>query len=208
LFARLRALGCLLLFSGPSAVRSEPVVPADQRLVVYLKLGTNRSGESLRAFQGELDSLMRSASYRVEWREAGIQPGAETATVTVVELRGVCEPVGDQTEPSVPPASASSLASTAVSDGQVLPFSWVNCEVLTRMLAPALANQHPTQRDYLYGRAIARVVAHELYHVLTNHREHSVSGIAKPSFTVDDLLAAHFGFEGEAMGKLTWQPAR
>jgi hypothetical protein len=205
LFARLRATVCLLLFSGHCVVRSEPVVPTDQRLIVYLKPGVNRPGPSLKIFQGELGALMQSASYRVEWRDVGIRSEAESATVTIVELRGVCQPASDQAERAGSLASESKLASTAVSDGQVLPFSWVNCEILTQILAPALATQHPAQRDYLYGRAIARVVAHELYHVLTNRREHSALGLAKPRFTVDDLMASQFEFEPETTTQLQLQ---
>jgi hypothetical protein len=207
LFARPEALVCLLLISGVCIVRSEPVVPADQRLVVYLKSGANRPGKSIKVFQHELSAIMRSARFRVEWREVGTPPrDVGSATVAVVELRGACSPVGDRVaSPLVP---ESSLASSAISDGRVLPFSWVNCATLTRMLTPALAAQRPSGRDYLYGRAIARVVAHELYHVITNLREHDASGVAKPSFTVDDLMAGHFEFGREATAKLTSQPAR
>jgi hypothetical protein len=202
LFARLQALACLLLFSGDCVVRSEPVVPADQPLVVYLKRGANRPGESIKTFRRELDALMRSAGYRLEWREAGSHPEAESAFVTVVELRGICQPASDLAARTVSPASEFSLGSTAVSDGQVLPFSWVNCEALTRVLAPALVAQHPARRDYLYGRAIARVVAHELYHVLTNQREHSATGLAKARFSVDELMANRFEFGSEASAAL------
>jgi hypothetical protein len=38
------------------------------------------------------------------------------------------------------------------------------------------------------GRALGRVAAHELYHVLGNTQSHGEAGLAKPSFGTVDLL--------------------
>jgi len=54
----------------------------------------------------------------------------------------------------------------------VLPFSWINCANLTRMIGPVLADEAGALRDYLYGRAMARIAAHELYHVMMGSRDH------------------------------------
>jgi hypothetical protein len=60
----------------------------------------------------------------------------------------------------------TSLATTTITDGQVLPFSSLNCGALTNSVSAALAKEAGARRDFLYGRAMARVVAHEFYHVL------------------------------------------
>jgi hypothetical protein len=70
------------------------------------------------------------------------------------------------------------------------------------MLAPALAGQNPGLRDYIYGRAMARVVAHELYHVLSQDHGHAEDGVAKPAFATSDLLANHFEFASAARDRL------
>jgi hypothetical protein len=81
-----------------------------------------------------------------------------------------------------------SLATTAITDSRVLPFSTVNCGALTRALQPVLVKEPGAQRDLLYGRALARVIAHELYHALSRTTCHAHSGIAKSAFSRDDLL--------------------
>ncbi|MCU1338439.1 MAG: hypothetical protein JWO19_4020 [Bryobacterales bacterium] len=205
MFARPWALVCLMIF-GLCVGRSDPVVQADRTLVVYLNANANQSTKPIQFFKLELGALMRTAGYQLEWRETGKSSNdAGVATLVVLEMRGVCEPPNrDFASETV---ATVTLASTAVSDGQVLPFSWVNCRTLTELLASALSVQRSDQRDYLYGRAIARVVAHELYHVLANEREHSVDGVAKACFTLQDLMSSHFDFEESTLSRLRPQPS-
>jgi hypothetical protein len=40
-----------------------------------------------------------------------------------------------------------------------------------------------------FGRALARVSAHEVFHMITRSQEHSSRGLMQPSLTVDDLTA-------------------
>jgi hypothetical protein len=115
------------------------------------------------------------------------------AAVIVSEFRGICEVPRPGTI-LAPPEAGAILASTAVSDGEVLPFIGVDCVTVARLLAPALPNE-AARRNFLYGRALGRVVAHELFHALTGTREHDDSGIAKHSFRASDILAEHFEFE-------------
>jgi hypothetical protein len=74
------------------------------------------------------------------------------------------------------------------------------------LLAPELARIEPAQRDFLYGRAMGRVLAHELYHVIANKREHAGSGVGKESFNAGDVLGEHFLFEGAALAGLKTEP--
>jgi hypothetical protein len=53
----------------------------------------------------------------------------------------------------------------------------------------------------LYGRAMGRVLAHELYHMLANQREHVGSGVGKPSFSATDVLGESFAFEESALAR-------
>jgi hypothetical protein len=57
------------------------------------------------------------------------------------------------------------------------------------------------QRDFLYGRAMGRLLAHELYHMLANQREHVGSGVGKPSFSASDVLGESFAFEESALAR-------
>jgi hypothetical protein len=68
-------------------------------------------------------------------------------------------------------------------------------------------DQPGARREFLYGRAMGRVVAHELYHILSNEPGHEEGGVAKPFFTTRDVLADQFNFNHATLAKLVARPA-
>lgn len=55
----------------------------------------------------------------------------------------------------------------------------------------------PSQtREKVFGRAIGRVLAHELLHVFAKTAHHSVHGVDQPAFSVAELLAERLVFDG------------
>jgi hypothetical protein len=169
---------------------------------VYLKYGGTQSLRQLDSMKRELARLMRSAGYEIEWRgprDSNIDTGAFLA---VVEFRGDCDASSGKSYAGSAPSGVSDLASTFVSDGRVLPFSWVNCANLANILAPALADQPGARADFIFGRAVARLLAHEFYHMLMQTRDHTRNGVSKPCFTLSDLLDERFEFEASALAQL------
>jgi hypothetical protein len=196
MFARLLAAFCLFNLVVVSAWGS-PSEPSPSEIVVYLSASAAQPQRPLDFMKLELGRLMRTAGYRMEWSDARTPERSTTDSVlAVVDLRGTCEAGVPST------GKTTALASTAVSEGRVLPFSSVDCASLTRVLATALAAEAPARRDYLYGRAMARLLAHELYHILLQTQDHSREGIARPAFTAVDLLTEHFEFEVSTLAKL------
>lgn len=189
------------LSCAPSFGWSDPVNPPKRPVVVYLRTNSGQSTQPVQEMKREANALMDSAGYSLEWRNlSGQAAEAVEAPIVVVELRGICQPL--EHPAALPPlATPSSLASTAVSDGEVLPFSWLECETLSRMLAPVLPNDD-RRTDFLYGRAMGRLVAHELYHILTKGRDHDGGGIGKSRFSAQDVLSEHFVFDTPALAKL------
>jgi hypothetical protein len=49
---------------------------------------------------------------------------------------------------------------------------------------------------------MARVVAHELYHVLSQDHGHAEDGVGKPAFGTSDLLANRFVFASASRDRL------
>jgi hypothetical protein len=202
MFARLLATFCLLSgLVAQSPARAES--PQDSTLVVYLRTGGHQPAAPLDQMKRELGSLMQQAGFRVEWRSLDSEQRENTNAeyLAVLELDGFCGMYSGKPSAAADNHS-SSLATTSVSDGHVLPFSKVNCGVVTRSVAPALMRETVARRDFLYGRAMARVVAHELYHVLLKTADHAHAGIARSCFTAEDLLTEHFEFEGATLAKL------
>jgi hypothetical protein len=176
MFARLLAafaLSNLVVLPVSGVDRPETAV------VVYLSGAAAQPARPLQSMKDEAVRLMRSAGYRVEWTTR--RPTTD-AVLVVVTLQGTCS-AGNT------PGTAGALASTATSDGKVIPFATVDCEGLSRVLATALAGEPAARRDFLYGRAMARVIAHELHHILEKTTEHTRSGIARACMHPGDLLA-------------------
>ena len=51
-------------------------------------------------------------------------------------------------------------------------------------------------------RAVARVAAHEIYHILAQTADHDESGVAKASFSANDLMIEGFSFKASSLHRL------
>jgi hypothetical protein len=52
------------------------------------------------------------------------------------------------------------------------------------------------------GRALARVIAHELYHIITGTTDHHATGVAKAAFSARDLTDARFEFDNSSISRM------
>src|SRR5580658_2038737 len=206
MFARLLALCCLLISVVSSGWAASPR-PVTAKLAVYLKTQASQSLRPLDSMKRELARLMQTAGYQLEWRGPQDANIDTSAFLAVVELRGNCEAPSQKLLTGWTLRDTADLASTFVSDGHVMPFSWVNCGNLTKLLVSALVDQPAAHADFIVGRAVARLIAHEFYHVLMQTRQHSGSGVSKPCFTADDLLNEQFEFEHAVLAELQLCPA-
>jgi hypothetical protein len=68
------------------------------------------------------------------------------------------------------------------------------------LLAPVFGDQPDSVREFVLGRALARVLAHELYHILTQSENHADSGVAKAALSVADLMGSRFEFDSATIG--------
>jgi hypothetical protein len=92
------------------------------------------------------------------------------------------------------------LAQTAVSEGTILPYTDTDCDRLRNFLAEGKPAA-PGEESRL-GIAMARVLAHELYHVLLQTPEHSKRGIARAIYTPAALLGQSLRFESGELEKI------
>src|SRR4051812_2584427 len=142
------------------------------------------------AMQEELESIMAPIGWPVDWVRLESAHGEMSASLAVVHFAGIC----DTSEGASQARSTDVLASTEVSDGQVLPFSDVDCGAVRAFMAPELTCMKSKTRRTTFGRALGRVLAHELYHVLTGERRHGSSGVGEAGFTRSELSAEKFRF--------------
>lgn len=196
MFARSLAVFALV---SMSAAASD--LPPATSITIYLKAGTADIA-AVTYMKRELSGLMQTAGYRLEWLASAAIPDVRNGQLVVLDLTGNCSAAQAPAESASEDLGIESLASTPVSDGQVLPFSMLHCDSLNRVLGRTIAAEPAQRRPWLYGRAMARLAAHELYHVLSETRDHSREGVAKPRFSARDLLADRFEFEIAALARM------
>jgi hypothetical protein len=199
MFAHRLATFCLLTssLSIPAAAAS---VPAPGKIAVSLRLrtGTIRAA-AFEELQKELAVLMYTAGVTTQWEDPTSYRDVNGYTV-VVDLEGDCSvPFHADTaswEDGTP------IGSTATAENHLLPFVNVNCSVLNALLAPYTADQPDALREFVFGRALGRVLAHELYHIVTQSEDHSGAGVAKARFSAADLMKNEFEFTEMALDRI------
>jgi hypothetical protein len=143
------------------------------------------------SLESELSTLVAPIGLAVEWRSlAAPRYGEASAALVVVTFTGRCEAV--RLEPHR--ATNGPLAWTHISDGVILPFVDVDCDRLHDLLQSKLMQVDARRRDTLLGRAMARVLGHELYHVFAETRHHGKGGVGQPAFSAGELLSSDFNF--------------
>lgn len=193
-------VGCLL--------NSAPTLAQDQTLAVYVdhsKLPARRVQQFLRL---EAGAILKPAGISIEWRDLKDNARQESFPVLIVAgFSGACSTDFDANAAPVRTKLLAPLASTPVQGGHILPFTTLDCDALNRLAAATLAQEPKGRRDFLYGRALGRILAHEIYHILAQTRDHDETGVAKSHFNAREILAEDFSFNEPALALLRLRSA-
>lgn len=139
----------------------------------------------VKALQEEVDSLMAPNGLRFEWKSMPSNGQSTWTELAVVKFSGRCE---------VLPFAFNShsdrrLGWTHMSNGVILPFAEVDCDAVQAYLLKDMAVLLSHVRDKVFGRALGRVMVHELLHIFAQSPAHSDHGVDHPSLTVSELMA-------------------
>jgi hypothetical protein len=142
------------------------------------------SDRSVEQMKRETEDIFKTAGLHLEWRPRAAAAHGPYENLVVVHFKGKCilEPVPILYDERGP------FAFTYNSDGAVLPFSEVECDHVTASVQTAMSIDDHARPDYLMGRALGRVVAHELVHILTKSGSHAHDGVAQPALSGHDLI--------------------
>jgi hypothetical protein len=144
------------------------------------------------ALHSELEAIMRPIGLEFEWRSlSGPRLKEAAAELVVVSFKGRCD--AGRLGHAKPDVQA--LGITHMSDGVILPFSDIDCDAVRLFVQRELLRAPEAEHARTYGRAVARVVAHELYHVLAQTPRHGSNGLAKGLYRVQELLDPGLFFE-------------
>jgi cytochrome c553 len=178
---------CLVLAALPALGAAAEVTPV-ALFTHFQKPPAQQVADSIRR---EVESIMSPLGFPLEWKTLDGVRGDEVSTsLAVVTFRGSCDVssllVGGRTTP---------LGITHISDGVVLPFTEIDCESIRNFLRKDLLHSPAQDREAAFGRAVGRVLAHELFHVFAGTAHHGAGGVAKPAFTEGELMGGRFSFE-------------
>ena len=141
--------------------------------------------------QHEVETLLTASGIRLLWHLDSKTPPDAAERLAVIHLRGTCDPAAVN---NTVVRSATSLGQTQVANRQVLPFADVRCNEVRQFISPELARVRPDQREQMLGRALGRVLSHELYHILLKSTSHGRAGIGRPAQTSAELVMERTGF--------------
>jgi len=169
--------------SSPSTTFPHPGTP-DVTVVLDIK-GSFAPG-ALRQMQKEAENIIGTSGIELGWRMRDDASGGTFNDLVVLTFKGAC--VLDPTP--VLHDELGPYAFTRVSNGEVQPFGEVDCDRVVNSVKGAMFGDDYAKTDLLMGRALGRVVAHELVHMLTKSGRHAHVGVYKASLSGKQLISA------------------
>jgi hypothetical protein len=147
--------------------------------------------EAALVMHAELQRLLQPAGIDVVWKSLADRKAGETYDlVAVTSFGGSCAADEGASTPA-----AASLADTSIVNGHILPFFRIDC---TRVVGMMGRHVEPA----VLGRALARIAAHEVYHIVGQTAEHQKIGVAKAAFSIEDLTATQFELDAPSLARM------
>jgi hypothetical protein len=184
------------LFGQTKWAGDEALAP---RIGVFLDFDRDPADSSIQTMKSEVGRVLAATGAQLSWRMLKADAAPLTFdNLAVLRFRGNCRMgrIGTTVEPD---EVRLTLGSTAVAAGVVTPFSSVECDKIVSCISGLLNSSCERDRDIALGRALGRVVAHELYHMLAQTREHGHAGLTKALQSPFDLIRENFSIDRQAL---------
>jgi hypothetical protein len=154
-------------------------------ITIVLDFQGPRSEQSVAEMKREFAGIMKDSTLRFDFRWRSQASEEALTDLVLVRFTGKCvlEPVGYLYDERGP------MAFTYSTDGIVQPFSEVACDKVTSAVRSAMAGSDFANADILLGRALGRVLAHEVVHMLSKSGAHGRTGVAKTALSGSQLIA-------------------
>ncbi len=174
-------LASLALTSGAA-----PIVVSPSDVTVILDIKGTYSQVSFNEMRREAAQIIQASGVRLDWRLRSESMNVTFNDLVVMTFKGSCSfdpapPLYDELGP---------LAVTRTANGEVQPFGEVNCDRVVNSVRSAMFGGDFGKADMLVGRALGRVVAHELVHMLTKSGQHAHEGVQRAALSGRQLIAA------------------
>jgi hypothetical protein len=142
------------------------------------------SEQAFTEMRREASQIILASGLSLNWRMRSEPLTDSFDDLVVMTFKGSCTfdpapPIYDELGP---------LAITHTTNGEVQPFGEVNCDRVVNSVRSAMFGGDYAKADLLIGRALGRVVAHELVHMLTRSGQHAHEGVQKAALSGRQLI--------------------
>jgi hypothetical protein len=176
----------LLVASSPLPGRVGDHVPEPPETVVLLDFSSSASEHFWKSLKTELErpEIAQFLGRQIFWmRREQFRMGMEFPEVLQVSVQGNCM----ASEPS-DARTLGPLGWVYVVSAQIQPFAFLNCTRIRQYLAPSMRQLTTEEQEDMIARAVARIIAHEVTHILTRNSRHARWGLQKPFLSRGELL--------------------
>jgi hypothetical protein len=135
--------------------------------------------------QREAQAVLRTSGIQLDWRTRSQASHESFNDLVLVKFSGSC----DLDTAQHASGKRGPLGSTFISDGSMLPFAEIACDRVAASVRSVMSGSDFETADVLLGRALGRVVAHELVHILAGSCEHGLEGVHKAALSGRQLIA-------------------
>lgn len=192
-------LTCAILMASIACVAQAAPPTA---VTIVLDFQGPHSNPSIEAMKREFEGIMLGSGVTFDFRTKAEAARDSFDNLVVVRFKGKCilGPAGYLYDERGP------LAFTWTTNGEVQPYSEVACDRVAASVRSAMWGGDYSHADLLLGRALARVVAHEVVHILSKSGDHAHTGIAKPALSGRQLIAPNLKLNPAELERLYFEP--
>lgn len=170
------------------SARAAEIAPSSSQpdVTVILDFKGSWTPQTLKEMQWEASRIIGASGLRLGWSRRGDAIHSTFNDLVVMTFKGSCNYV------PAPPTydELGPYASTRTANGEIQPFGDVDCDRVVNSVRTAMFGGDFGKADILVGRALGRVVAHELVHMLTKSDQHAHEGVQKAALSGKQLIAA------------------
>jgi hypothetical protein len=167
-------------------------------ITIVLDFQGPRSDQAVAEMKREFEGIMKGTALTFDFKSRAEAGQESFPNLVVVRFKGTCvlKPVPYLYDERGP------LAFTYTTDGAVQPYSEVACDRLTQVVRSAMSGSDFAKADLLMGRALGRVLAHEVLHILTKSGSHGHEGVAKAALSGSQLISDQLALDPADLERL------
>lgn len=189
---------CVLTCLVALPLAAERLTSIPPAVTVVLDFKQTQSKRVVEEMKRETEEILAGSGIHLDWRlraEVGSDSFPELVLVT---FKGNCQ-IDSHTRTTAIPGP---LASTHISGDEVQPFADVFCDNVAALTRSAITPGGFGTADPTMGRALGKILAHELMHMLTKSAVHGSSGVAKPALTGKQLVDRETAMESDDLDRI------